>query len=184
MFKDFDFKIKDVVFLLVVALGICWGVYYVGMHQKELVPFFKVFDLTILDVQGILIFSLVFFLLVRLVSNTLVAPFLCLTEKREALTIDKIAQATKNLQMVEDLENVFTKRANEIRREAVGEKGIILSKARQDAEKVIFEAENEISSEISKSKDNIDVKVRNLLSELSEKKDDLASSLKDKILQI
>ncbi len=184
MLKDFDFKIKELPILFFVVVIVFGSAYYVGAHQVELQPILRLFGLTALDVHGILVFSLIFFLMSRLISNVLITPFVNLTEKREALTIDKISQATQDLQKAKDLEDAFYQKANEIKREAFAQKAVILSDARANAEKIIFQTENEISADITKTKEAIDEKVKNLLVELSNKREELASSLKDKILQM
>lgn len=145
---------------------------------------FASFNLTLDDVQGIIAFILIFFVIVSLVSKVLVTPYVKLNTKREDLTINKINEANIFLQEASKLQDEFLKKANEEKRIALTQKAIILTEARREAENVIFQTENEISYEIASAKERIDLKTKIMLNELVLKKQEFSDALKEKVLNI
>lgn len=184
MFKDLDFKLKNLPVLLIIFAIAIWSVLYIQVNKDFFEQLFKNFSLTSDDVQGIIAFSVIFFLLVRVVSNALVVPYVNLHKKREDLTISKIEDANRFLEEARVLEDKFYKKANEEKRSALTQKAIILTQARRQAEDIVFQTENEISFEIASAKERIDLKAKIMLNELVVKKQEFSDMLKDKILNL
>lgn len=184
MLKDFNFKLKGFFSFILILMGASFGIYYIGAHSDKFDAILKNFSINAEEVQGIVAFSIIFFLIVRLVSNSLVRPFVNLNEKREDATVNKIKKANELLEEASILEDEFYKKANEEKRHALTQKAIILTDARRKAEDVIFQTENEISAQVASAKERIDLRSKIMLNELVLKKQEFVDMIKDKVINL
>ena len=60
------------------------------------------------------------------------------------------------------------------------QKVVILTEARRNAEDIIFQTENEVSSEVASAKERIDLRSKIMLNELVVKKQEFLGLLKEK----
>ena len=182
MFRDLDIKLKTLPYAIIVFLGAVFTILDSQVNNEFFDGLFKFFSLSTDDVQGIIVFSIIFFLIVRLVSNSLVVPYVSLNERREDLTVNKIKEANILLEEASVLEDDFYKKAHEVKRSAMTQKVVILTEARRNAEDIIFQTENEVSSEVASAKERIDLRSKIMLNELVVKKQEFLGLLKEKIL--
>ena len=182
MFRDLDIKLKILPYAIIVFLGAVFCILYIQVNKEFFDGLFKFFSLSTDDVQGIIVFSIIFFLIVRLVSNSLVVPYVSLNQRREDLTVNKIKEANILLEEASVLEDDFYKKAHEAKRSAMTQKVVILTEARRNAEDIIFQTENEVSSEVASAKERIDLRSKIMLNELVVKKQEFLGLLKEKIL--
>ena len=109
MFRDLDIKLKTLPYAIIVFLGAVFCILYIQVNKEFFDGLFKFFSLSTDDVQGIIVFSIIFFLIVRLVSNSLVVPYVSLNQRREDLTVNKIKEANILLEEASVLEDDFYK---------------------------------------------------------------------------
>ncbi len=175
---------KNWILLILVTILVCFLSVYIEDNKEALEQVLKTFSLTPEIAKEVLIFAVLFYIIIGLVADYLVSPFFLLTQERQELTRKKQQKAYSLSQEIEKLSNEFQKHINEEKRSAMTQKAVILSKARSEAEDIIFKTENEISSEIAKAKSNIDTKANEYLQELQEMKSELSSQIKEKILNV
>ena len=182
MFKDLDIKFKNLPYALVILASAIFCILYFQVNKDFFEGIFKVFSLSVDDVQGIIAFTVLFSVIIRLVSNSLIKPYVSLNQKREELNIGRIEEANIFLEEAKKLEDAFYKKANEETRKALTQKAVILTEARRNAEDIIFQTENEVSSEVASAKERIDLRSKIMLNELVLKKQEFLGLLKEKIL--
>ena len=182
MFKDLDIKFKNLPWALCTLAVAVLSILYFQINKDFFEGIFGVFSLSVSDVQGIIAFTVLFFVIIQLVSNSLVKPYVALNQKREELNTGRIQEANMFLEEAQKLEDAFHKKASVETRKALTQKAVILTEARRNAEDIIFQTENEVSSEVASAKERIDLRSKIMLNELVIKKQEFLGLIKEKIL--
>lgn len=103
----------------------------------------KTFDLTVLDLQMIIVWALVFVVLWRSLSRFFVRPYLKLVEAREAATVAARETAAELNKAADELKEEYDRRLSAERARFQQHKQEALDRAKAEADSIVETAERE-----------------------------------------
>lgn len=112
----------------------------------------QILDLTPLDVKMILLGTVVFFFFLKLLEKTLFAPYMKLSDARDASTSGAAEAASKLNKDAEMAQSKYEEQVALARKAAMTDKATLIGKARAEADRIIQAAEGEAEEAIRSAK--------------------------------
>lgn len=141
------------------------------------------FDLVPLDVTMILVGAVFFALLTKVLGRFMFAPYLALTEAREKATVGATADASSKTEQAKALGIECDERIRRERIEALQGKFLRVSKAREQASKIVSEAENEVRVVLERARAEAEREIAALRTRLDADVPSLSDQVVQKVLR-
>jgi len=137
----------------------------------------KTFDLTELDAMMIPVGVILFFMLWKLLGETIFKPYLAVTEERERQTIGAESEASSSVIEAEKINNELDSKIQNAKTDAMLQKNEVLSKARKEASQLIAQAEEETQKFLQAKR----TEIKNSQASAMKSNAELAKKLSDEI---
>ncbi len=143
----------------------------------------KFLDLTTLDATMILVSIPLFVLFIKGADKALIRPFLDRLNARDALTIGAGTSAEEIVNEAVALEQDYARKTGEARAVAAQAKNEKLSAAKEEASKIVHDAEAEVSARVSSERQKVRQELETQRAALLKDVDSLAKEIVNKLSQ-
>lgn len=161
------------------AIVVCLAATF--LYRESLADALKVFDLTLLDAQMILVFCGLFPGLLWLLSHGIIRPHLAVIEARESATEGATDAAAVQLEEAARIDNEFELRMAEVRAAVLKEKQAEIARAKEHAREVLAAAERDAQRIGTAAKEAAEKELDSLRTDLLVKVPHLAGLLVERI---
>lgn len=146
--------------------------------------FLKTFDLTVIDLQMIIVWTFAFVLLWRLLGKFFIKPYLQLFEAREAATIAARETAAELNRAADELKEQYDRRIATERAKFVQQKQEVLDRSRAEASSIVAAAERESKEYRETFRGELQVNLGELKTAAASQTGSLAALLVEKLRKI